>query len=146
MTVTPWVVMGNIYFRRWGYLDIRLFLLPFFLIFLYFAPCPSLDMASKNYSNILMNYAWALSVILLMTSFVKRVSWLKQPVKIVMHWGGQTMFLFIAHPYTNNISYILCQKIGYEFWVPKLGLSLILLQGLLVFKRRFHYLGPFKYV
>jgi len=61
-------------------------------------------------------------------------------------WGSSTMLLFIFHPYTNNISSILVEKIQFGGWLLQLVISMSLLQLALVIKQRCSNRWIFKYV
>jgi len=54
--------------------------------------------------------------------------------------------LFIFHPYTNNISSILVEKIQFGGWLLQLVISMSLLQLALVIKQRCSNRWIFKYV
>lgn len=56
------------------------------------------------------------------------------------------MLLFILHPYTNNISHIVVEKLHFGDWYLKFLISLLLLQIILLVKIRFEKRGIFKYV
>lgn len=60
--------------------------------------------------------------------------------------GGNTMLLFIVHPYTNNIAHIVVEKIYFGDWYLKFIISIVLLQIILFIKQKFENRGVFKYV
>lgn len=60
--------------------------------------------------------------------------------------GGNTMILFIAHPYTNNIAHSIVGKLPFGNWYVTFLVSLCLLQGILYIKQKFENRGIFKYV
>jgi len=66
--------------------------------------------------------------------------------KLLTTWGGNTMLLFIIHPYTNNIAHIVVEKLHFGDWYLKFFISLILLQCVLLIKQRFENRGVFRYV
>ncbi len=104
---------------------------------------PVLNMSEKQYSDILLNFVWSISVVYLLMSIVDHT---KNIPKLVMFWGGNTMLLFIFHPYTNNISSIIVDKIMDGEWYFKFLLSMALLQALMLIKSQFLYWKLFKYV
>ena len=56
------------------------------------------------------------------------------------------MLLFIIHPYTNNIAYIIVEKLHFGDWYLKFFISIVFLQCVLFIKKRFDNKGIFKYV
>ncbi|MDP3587810.1 MAG: acyltransferase family protein [Sulfuricurvum sp.] len=140
-----WVFIGFVFYRFYQESKI-LYILPLIgLGILILLGMPTLDMATKNYSNIVINIFWAVSIIYTLIAVLKKIEYSKNISKIVTIWGGNTMLLFIAHPYTNNIASIISDKIHGD-WYLKLLLSLILLQILLFIKLKFEGRGLFKYV
>jgi len=137
------VFIGNIYFRLYQENKI-LYILPFLLlsIFLIFG-IPILDMASKNYSNVIINIFFATSIVFTSILILKKINFNSKIFKI---WGGNTMLLFIIHPYTNNIAHIAVEKLHFGDWYLKFIISLLLLQVVLFIKIRFENRGVFKYV
>ena len=135
--------IGNIYFRFYQE-NKFLYILPFIMLVLYFIfGIPSLDMASKNYSNIFINILFAIGIIFMMIVFLKKVNYSS---KFLTLWGGNTMLLFIIHPYTNNIAYIIVEKLHFGDWYLKFFISIVLLRCGLFIKKRFDNIGIFKYV
>lgn len=133
------VFIGHIFFNR--YQDVKyLYILPVVLIALsiYFG-IPSLDMASKTYGNIFVNIIFAIAIIYLFILIFKKIN---ISHNILTLWGGNTMLLFIVHPYTNNIAHILVENFYFGQWYFKLFISLALLQIILMFKNKW----GFKYV
>ena len=135
--------IGNIFFRM--YQDKKvLYILPLVLVSLFFIMgIPSLDMASKNYSNIFLNILWAISMIYTLILLFKKVNYSN---KLLTIWGGNTMLLFITHPYTNNIAHVIVEKLNFGSWYLKFFISLFLLQIILFIKLKFESRGIFKYV
>ena len=135
--------IGNIFFRM--YQDKKvLYILPLVLVSLFFIMgIPSLDMASKNYSNIFLNILWTISMIYTFILLFKKVNFSNKLLRI---WGGNTMLLFITHPYTNNIAHVIVEKLNFGSWYLKFFISLLLLQIILFIKLKFESRGIFKYV
>lgn len=106
---------------------------------------PKLDMSSLIYDNQFVNVLWSVSLLLLLISLLKVLP-KNGNIGIVEQWGGATMILFILHPYTNNISHLFIEKLGFGSWPLKLLLSLGLLQLILIVKNRFSNSWIFKYV
>lgn len=143
MNALLFVFIGNIFFRF--YQDCKiLYISPLVLVGLYFTfGIPILDMASKNYENVFINLIWSLSII---GSLILVLKYLNYQGKILTVWGGNTMLLFIVHPYTNNIAHIVVEKLQFGGWYLKFLISLILLCIILSIKLRFQNASVFKYV
>ena len=107
---------------------------------------PKLDMSSLKYANKCLNVLWAVSLFVLFTHLCKALASKNSKEGLVEQWAGGTMMLFILHPYTNNISHIIVEKLHFGGWPLKLTISLILLQLLLIIKQRFNNQWIFKYV
>jgi fucose 4-O-acetylase-like acetyltransferase len=92
---------------------------------------PELNMALKNYDQIVLNVIWSVSIaslLLFCVSKLKNLYWL------INLWGANTLILFTLHPYSNNISVVLLDKLGNPEWYLKLLSSLILLQLVIIVK------------
>ncbi len=121
-------------------LYILLFVLP--LLF-YFFGTPALDMASKEFENIVINILYALSIIFILVTLSKKISIESRHLSL---WGSNTMLLFIIHPYTNNIGHLIVKNIQFGDWFLKFIISIILLHVILQIKKIFINRGIFKYV
>ena len=123
-------------------------LCPFVLIATIYAywGIPKLDMSLLTYSNRIVNVLWAVSLFLLFALFFKAFANKVRMGRLTEQWGGGTMLLFILHPYSNNISHLLVEKLHFGGWYLKLFISLILLQLLLVIKQHLSNQWIFKYV
>ncbi|MGJ0353762.1 acyltransferase family protein [Aliarcobacter cryaerophilus] len=135
--------LGNVFFRFYQENKI-LYFLPILLVGLYIIyGLPSLDMATKTYQNVFLNIVFASSVVYFFILVFKKLNYTS---KLLTIWGGNTMLLFIMHPYTNNIAHIIVEKLQFGDWYLKFFISLVLLQGVLFIKQRFKNRGLFKYV
>jgi len=143
MNALLFLYIGNLFFRFYQDKKI-LYILPFLLIGLFLIlNIPILDMATKNYSNVFVNILFAISIIYTFIAIFKK---LNSDNMLLKMWGGNTMLLFIIHPYTNNIAHIMVGKINFGDWYLKFIISLFLLQILLFIKLKFENRGIFKYV
>ena len=125
MNALVYVFIGNMFFKYYDNQKI-FYILPFILIgLLSLVGTPILDMASKNYSNIFINLIFAISVVYTLIIIFQKMNFNNNLIKI---WGGNTMLLFIIHPYTNNIAHIVVEKLHFGDWYLKLFISLLLLQ------------------
>lgn len=121
-------------------------LLPVIIIFLglnFAVDVGSLDMASKYYDNVVVNLIAAISSCLVLISVMKKLS---HRQSIFMLWGSNTLLLFIVHPYTNNIATIMSAKFASGHWIVTITISLLMLQILLMLKKRFNHWKVFRYV
>ncbi|ARD43587.1 acyltransferase family protein [Colwellia sp. PAMC 21821] len=107
---------------------------------------PKLNMSLLTYESKAVNVLWAVLLFLLFALFFKALVNNKKKGWLIEKWGEGTMLLFILHPYTNNISHILVEKLHFGSWPLKLLISLIFLQLVLMLKQRFSNKGVFKYV
>lgn len=138
------IFIGNYFFKKFYLDEQKLFILLLLLVglLLYFG-VPSLDMANKEYENVIINIAWAMSVIFIFVCFFKKMDFKSNLLTL---WGENTMLLFIVHPYTNNIAHIIVEKLQFGDWYLKFFISLVLLQIILFIKQKFKNRGIFKYV
>ncbi len=111
-------------------------------LYLFFG-IPSLDMASKSYQNPLLNIIWSVSFSYLIITAIRT---LDINPRLILIWGGNTMLLFIIHPYTNNIATLIVDKYMSGFWFIKLFISLLILQCVILFKSRYRNWRLFRYV
>jgi fucose 4-O-acetylase-like acetyltransferase len=112
------------------------------LIYLFYG-VPELNMALKNYDQIVLNILWSVSIaslLMLSVSKVKNIYWL------INLWGANTLILFTLHPYTNNISVVLLERFGHPEWYFKLLLSLSMLQLVVIIKNKCSHWKIFSYV
>ena len=104
----------------------------------------NLDMASKVYSNKFLNVLWAISFAHVLIFCIKNIRLNSKFIKI---WGGNTMLLFILHPYTNNIAHIAVQKaLHSDYWLFKFIISIVILSLLVFVKEKNKDCLVFKYV
>jgi len=141
-----WVFLGFIFYK---FYQENTFLYGFpaigIMIFLFYG-IPALDMATKSYSHSVVNILWAISIIFIFIMILKKINFSAKISHVLSLWGGNTMLLFIIHPYTNNIASILGDKLHFGDWYLKYFISLCLLQILLFIKIKFSNRGIFKYV
>lgn len=137
------IFIGSLFFRFYQE-DKKLYILSFIFIGLvFYIGIPALDMASKTYENVFVNILYAISFIFILITILKKLDFQS---KLLTIWGGNTMLLFIIHPYTNNIAHIVAEKLHFGDWYLKFFISLVLLQGVLFIKQRFENRGVFRYV
>jgi fucose 4-O-acetylase-like acetyltransferase len=145
-----WIFLGYLFFNFYInskilslYFTISaLILVSFYILF----GIPSLDLAMKSYENIFINIFWAVSVIYIFVFLIRKIKYPNTFSKVFSIWGGNTMLLFIVHPYTNNIGHIIVEALHFGDWYLKLLISLILLQIIIFIKLKFNNQWIFKYV
>ena len=141
-----WVWLGNAIYRNIEnpYLRITPFIVVWLLLF---GNIPVLDVSTKVYGNVGINILWAVSfVTTLMISLRSICEYEKIPLflkkilfsPVITQWGTNTMILFILHPYTNNIAYLL-EYFMPDLWYGKFLISLLLLYIVLFFLKKFRY-------
>ena len=127
-------------------------LLIIFLI-LYFEHMPHLDMATKNIENIFFTIAYTFSVIILIVYLAYRMD--SEDVHVVPHkikalilkFGNQSMLVYIAHPYTNNVAYLLSNYfLGVGYWYVMFVLTAAMLMALIQIKLKYSDSPFFKYL
>jgi fucose 4-O-acetylase-like acetyltransferase len=137
------IFIGSLFFRFYQE-DNKLYILLLILTGLaFYFGVPALDMANKTYENVFVNILYAISFIFILITILKKLDFKS---KLLTIWGGNTMLLFIIHPYTNNIAHIVVEKLHFGDWYLKFFISLVLLQGVLLIKQRFENRGVFRYV
>lgn len=146
MNSTLWIFLGSLYFQFKDRIRTK-WCIPLTITFLYFINMPSLDMASKYYSNPMINFLWASSVFIFITEVLKFFQKnIKFIIKLSGFLGKGSLILFALHPYTNNVVHIFLNKIGYDFWALKFLISVFLLSPVLFIKLKYDGKGIFQYV
>ncbi len=143
LNAVVFVFIGSVYFRlvendRW------LGAFPFLLLgLIYSLGIPGLDLSSKYYENVPINILYSISIIFTFILIIKKINYEN---KLLSLWGSNTMLLFVIHPYTNNIGHIIVEKIHFGDWYLKFFISLFILQGVLIIKKKYIGRGIFNYV
>ena len=110
-----------------------------------FVGIPRLDMSYIHYSLPIINIIWAISIVIVWIIVFQNIRIPSRFTSIFEMWSN-TLFIFIIHPYTNNIAFIIEHKIRIVCWVVQLAISLLLIHILLKIKLRYQGRGIFKYV
>jgi len=131
-----WIVLGYYFFSYYQALTItpakRGLAVSVLLVLLALLPLPLLNLATKTFSAPAYNLLYSLIVIglaVLITSFFQRPA--PKPIRL---WGLNTLTVFIIHPYTNNVGYLISQKLAGGAWELTLLISIILLYIVIVLK------------
>ncbi len=138
-----YIFIGSItykYYMNYRHLYISIIIL---IILISTYGVPNLDIANKSYQNIFLNILFALSMIFMILTFKEKLNFTSSLLNL---WGCNTMILFVVHPYTNNVAHLVVEYINIGDWVLKLFITLALLQGLLLIKKKYNNKGVFKYV
>jgi len=102
------------------------------LIVYFWIGFPKVDISSKEIENIFIAILWSCSIfILLMVLFDKLCT--NPPMKIVSIISYNTMIIYLLHPYTNNIGFIISSYYG-SAWVFQILISSLLLAVLIFLK------------
>ena len=146
MNAVIWVMLGYEFYRNFKNKIIPwpvILLSPLYYVFITVLP---LDLARKFYPNLWVNIPWVVIFSLVLISASQTI---KLPTKVnqtISRWGAETLILFVAHPYTNNVAYLISEKTGPHLWLLELLLSLGLLQIVLLVKKKFEKAWVFRYV
>jgi len=91
------------------------------LILTYNSP-PVLNLSSKEFENIHLNFLWCVSIISILFSIFSYIR------SIFLNFLGiNSMFIFIVHPYTNNISFLILEYFDVNVFYLNFILSLFLI-------------------
>jgi len=123
LVVLPFLLFG-FYLKTLNqkYLSIISFLILSLIILIYNSP-PRLNLSSKEFENIYLNFLWALSIISILFFFFKKIR-----RSTVLHFFGiNSMLIFLVHPYTNNISFLILKYYDINIFYLNFILSLFLI-------------------
>jgi len=123
LVVIPFLLFG-FYLKNLNqkYLAIISFLILSLIILIYNSP-PILNLSSKEFENIYINFLWALSIISILFFFFKNIK-----RSTVFHFFGiNSMLIFLLHPYTNNISFLILEYFDINIFYLNFILSLFLI-------------------
>ena len=156
ITVLPWVIFGLVFNRyKNELLTVNvwkiIFLVLAALIPVYFMGLQRLDIATKDVGNIFVSIPYTFSVIFLIiySAYHLKLGSIKSNFigKMVSQFGVFSMLILVAHPYTNNITYLLVNYFLKDgFWAVKFALSVIMLLILLRLKFSFNESCLFKWL
>ena len=128
LLVTIWVVLG---FYSFNYFNkIRFYILYIYTLaclgILLLLPIPIFNLAFKYGPNPIYNLIYSLIIILIILAGCKLVG--DQPyLRWLRYFGISSLIIFVLHPYTNNLAYIIISKYYPSHWVIEFILSLMLL-------------------
>jgi fucose 4-O-acetylase-like acetyltransferase len=157
LVALPWVFMGFIFYRHkenflaWNVWKVAAAAMLVFLICI-FDNMPHLDMATKNVGYIFITLPYTFAVIFLIVHFAHKASLtkfslLKKYSALMSLFGIQSVLVYIIHPYTNNIAYLLSTYVlGEGYWYVKFALTVLMLIAVIQLKLRFPDTPLFKYL
>lgn len=124
-----WVFIG---YNLYKFKNSKIFYLtPILFLFLYiYFWIPKLNLSEKIYWNIVLNIVWATSFTWSLIFLLKDRTLNNNINSIINLWWTNTMILFILHPYTNNIAYLI-ESIKPDLWYVKFWFSILLLYFIL---------------
>jgi acyltransferase len=145
---TIWIYLGYIFFHHirhhiikyWKYIFIPIF------ISLYFIPIPNLNLADRTLSFPMYNVTYSLLMIVTLYILASKINIKKNNHSLLNFLGENSMFLFIFHPYTNNIVYIFVNRYLNDIWYIKFILSFALIYLALIIKKKYFNKGILKHV
>ncbi len=143
-----WIFAGYIVFNFWKenilkYWQYLMAVIPLSLIFL---PIPDLNLSLRSFSSPVYNVFYSLLVIVFLFVLFNKVNSRNKLNDLLGYLGQNSMFLFIFHPYTNNIVYLIISRFFVDGWFLKFILSGALIYLALVIFRKYLNKGILKYV
>jgi len=157
MVALPWVFMGSVFCRNkekllalsiWKVAPVVLLV---FLI-VYFDGMPRLDMAAKDVDHIFLTLPYTFSVIFLIVYLTHAVNvggltQLKTFSDFISNFGNQSMLVYVVHPYTGNVAYLMSIFfLGEGHWVFRLALTTAMLMLVIKIRLRHQDSSLFKYL
>ena len=113
-------------------------------------PMPALNIANRYFSypiyNIVYSSIIAILLFVIINKLTAKMNLENKVYKTLSFLGQNTMFLFVLHPYTNNLIYLMVNRFFGDIWYIKLILSFALVYAILIIIRKYFNKGIFKYV
>ena len=101
----PYIFIGYYFYKNKGVLANKtiavVLLIPLLLIPLVYG-VPELNISTKYYESILINFIWTCTLSFLLFILFSK---LKFNIKALEYLGINSLHIFLIHPYTNNIAY-----------------------------------------
>ena len=143
-----WIYIGYIIYNFYkekilNYWPYYIFILPLILVLL---PIPDLNLSIRYFSSPLYNIFYSLLIIVFLFVSFNKLNWQGKINKHLQFIGQNTMFLFVFHPYTNNIIYLISNKYFGNLWYINFILSFGLIYVILLIVRKYFNKGILKYV
>ncbi len=141
LIASPWIFIGYLCFNQ------KRFNLPRYkyqywvasgLVFSIFAftHIPTLNLATNELPFVMQNYLFAsiFSIFIIATFSLFPIL---NNSQLLSEWGQNTMLIMIAHPYTNNVAYLISERWLFGLWYFKLLISLLFLHFFIKLKLRY---------
>lgn len=147
-----WIYIGYIFYnylrdyalKYWNY--ILIIVIPFLILL----PKPLLNLSERLISIPFYNVIFSLFIIIPLYILVVKISSRScsnnKMVSILTNCGKNTMFLFVFHPYTNNVVYLVVNRFFNNIWYIKFILSFSLIYIALIITRKYLNKTILKYV
>jgi fucose 4-O-acetylase-like acetyltransferase len=144
---SPWIYIGYIFYnylkepilKYWYYLLIA-------IPFLIRLPIPTLNLATRYFSSPVYNIVFSSLIAILLYILINKINIAIRAKTTLSFLGQNTVFLFIFHPYTNNIAYLITNRFFNDIWYIKFILSFGIIYLILVIIRRYFNKGILKHV
>jgi acyltransferase len=141
LIASPWIWIGYLCFNQkhfnlprykyqyWGASGLGFFIFAFIYI-------PTLNLATNELPFVIQNYLFAsiFSIFLIATFSLLPIV---NNSQLLSEWGQNTMLIMIAHPYTNNVAYLISERWLFGLWYFKLLISLLFLHFFIKLKLRY---------
>ena len=118
----PYIFIGYYFYKNKGVLANKttmiILLIPLLLISLLYG-VPELNISTKFFDSILINFIWTCTLSFLLFILFSE---LKFNIKALEYLGINSLLIFLIHPYTNNIAYYAASN-----YFLQLSISLIIL-------------------
>lgn len=138
-----WIYIGYIFYNylREPVLKYWYYVLIVIAPFLVFLQVPTLNLSDRSFSFPVYNVIFSLFIIIPLYIFVAkinpRLNSKNKIVKVLSYCGQNTMFIFVFHPYTNNIVYLIVNRFFKDIWYIKFILSFGLIYLALIITRKY---------
>jgi fucose 4-O-acetylase-like acetyltransferase len=123
LTVLPFLLFG-FYLKTLNQKHLAIIsLLILSLTLLTYNSPPTLNLSSKEFENIYLNFLWSLSIISILFFTFKNI----RKFTLLNFFGINSMLIFLLHPYTNNISFLILEYFDINIFYLNFILSLFLI-------------------
>ena len=148
MIAALWITVGYFVFNFWAQHIVRywkylVLVLPICLLFL---PLHTIDLSGRYFSSPAYNVLYSFIVLILLFVASHKVPHENKVSQLCSYLGKNSLFIFVFHPYTNNIAYLFVNRYFENIWYIKYAVSLCLIYLLLVLYRKYMSANIFKYV
>ncbi len=151
-----WIYIGYIFYnylripvlKYWHY--VLIVAIPFLVYFFAVLQIPALNLSDRSFSSPVYNVIFSLFIIIplyiLVTKTSSKLTSKNKIASVLSYCGQNTMFLFVFHPYTNNIIYLVVNRFFNDIWYIKFILSFGLIYLALIITKKYLNKTILKYV